>query len=84
MKRVERQKIAEINRMNRGATEIDMNSEKERILQEMQESDNVVEKERDRQMANMQAKLLVAKNPIKNGQDVVNQILENYNDSVMA
>ena len=61
-----------------------MTNEIDRILSGIQGTEDIKEKERERQMERIQAKLKSAKNPAKKEQEVVNEILENYNDAKLA
>lgn len=84
MKKRERKKVAESNRIHREKNGMEMTSEIERILSAVQGSEEIKEKERERQMERIQRKLKSAKTPAKNEQEVVNEILETYNDSKLA
>lgn len=84
MKKRERQKVAESNRINREKTSSELTTEMDRILSGIQGTEVVKEKERDRQMERIQSKLKSARTPVKKDQEVVNEILENYNETSLA
>ena len=83
MKKRERQKVAETNRIIREKTSVEMTGEIDRILSGIQGSEDIKEKERDRQMERIKAKLKTAKGA-KGEKEVVEEILENYNDTQLA
>lgn len=87
IKKRERQKVAQTNRIEREKTNLDSSNKQQeidRILSAVTGTENIKEKERDRQMEKIQAKLKSAKQPVKNEQEVVNEILEKYNDTQLA
>ncbi len=83
MKKRERQKVAETNRIIREKTSGEMTGEIDRILSGIQGSEDIKEKERDRQMERIKAKLKSARGA-KGEKEVVEEILENYNDTQLA
>lgn len=84
MKKIERKKVAESNRINREKTSTELTDEMDRILSGIQGTEDVKEKERDRQMERIQSKLKSARTPIKKDQEVVSEILESYNETNLA
>jgi len=83
MKKRERQKVAETNRIIREKTNGELTGQIDRILSGIQGSEEIKEKERDRQMERIKAKLKSAKGT-KGDKEVVDEILETYNDTQMA
>ncbi len=83
IKKRERKRVAESNRIRRDGVEL--TTQIDRILSAVQGTEDIKEKERERQMEKIQQKLKSAKSAKTNSeQDVVNEILENYNDSKLA
>ena len=82
-KRYERQKIADENRELRELKRVDMIAEINLLLNGLKETCNVNEKERDRQMANLNSKMMENK-ILKKDDSVLNNIMENYQDLLMA
>lgn len=76
--------MAESNRINREKTSTELTDEMDRILSGIQGTEDVKEKERDRQMERIQSKLKSARTPIKKDQEVVSEILESYNETNLA
>lgn len=79
----ERQKQAEANRLNREMTEQLIEVETQRILNKLNGIDLSKEKERDRQMEKIQAKLK-GKPQQRDDQEIATEIIENYHDSKRA
>lgn len=86
LRRRERQKQAEENRVNRELTEDVIENETQKILGRMNAIDLSKEKERERQMEKIRAKLKAGKadDVIKDEQQIASEIIENYQDSKMA
>ncbi|CAF0756565.1 unnamed protein product [Brachionus calyciflorus] len=81
MRKKERQKQAETNRLAREKTEIE--AETQKILTKLNEMDLNKEKERQRQLEKLQAKL--KPKPLqKDDQVVATEIMENYQESTIA
>ena len=81
MKRRERQKIAEQNRLDREKTNFDLEAETQRILNKLKDVDMTKVKERERQLEKIQAKLKGRQIPQKNDKEVANEIMENYSET---
>lgn len=84
VKKKERQKVAETNRIFREKTTADLENETKEILTKLQAVDLSKEKERERQMEKIKMKLKNKNTVQKNDQEVANEIMENYNESAMA
>ena len=83
LRKKERQKASEMNRMNRELTEQTIEAETQRILNKLKDVDLTKEKERERQMEKIQMKLK-GKPEQKNDQQRATEIIENYQDSQIA
>ena len=87
LRRRERQKQADENRMNREITDDAIENETQKILERMNAVDLSKAKERERQMEKIQAKLKAGKSDqagAKNDQQIATEIIENYQDSKLA
>jgi hypothetical protein len=84
MKKKERQKIAESNRLTREKTSAELETETKAILEKLQSVDISKEKERERQMEKIKMKLKNKNVPQKNDQEVANEIMDQYNDAKLA
>lgn len=85
LRKRERQKNAEENRMNRQINEESLESETKKILGKLNEIDMTKQREKDRQMEKIQAKLKGGNKPNqKNDEQIANEIIESYQDSKMA
>lgn len=95
LRRRERQRQADENRMNHEMTSDAMETEAHKILDRLNAVDLSKEKERERQLEKIQARLRVGKSDVgggnanatttaKNDQEIANEIIENYQDSMLA
>lgn len=87
LRRRERQRQADENRVNREITDDAIENETQKILDNMNAIDLSKEKERERQMEKIQAKLRAGKSEISSTKDehqIANEIIENYQDSKFA
>lgn len=87
MRKRERQKQAEENRTNREISEQTIEDETQKILGLMNGIDLNKEKERERQMEKIQARLKGNKAQAveqKDDQQIATEIIENYQDSKLA
>ncbi len=83
LKKRERQKLAESNRLKKEQTELELEAETRNILEKLKGIDMNKEKERQRQMEKLQAKLK-GKPQEKDHHLVATEIIENYQDSQYA
>lgn len=83
LRKKERQKAAEDNRVNRELSEQSIEAETQKILNKLQGVDMTKEKERERQMEKIQAKLK-GQPQKKDDQQVATEIIENYQESQLA
>lgn len=87
LRRRERQRQAEENRENRELTGDAIENETQKILDRLNAVDLSREKERERQMEKIQAKLKAGRQETdvtKNEQQIATEIIENYQDSKLA
>jgi len=84
VRKKERQKVAETNKLAREKTSAMIENETKEILTKLQAVDISKEKERERQMEKIKIKLKNKNTTQKNDQEVANEIMENYNESKMA
>jgi HPt (histidine-containing phosphotransfer) domain-containing protein len=85
LRRRERQKQAEENRGNRELSEQTIADETHKILGKLNGIDLNKQKERERQLEKIQAKLKGNKTVNqKDDQQIANEIIENYQDSKLA
>jgi hypothetical protein len=83
LKKRERQKLAESNRLKKEQNEFELEAETKNILEKLKSVDINKEKERQRQMEKLQAKLK-GKPQEKDHHLVATEIIENYQDSQFA
>jgi hypothetical protein len=84
VKKKERQKVAETNKLAREKTSAMIETETKEILTKLQAVDINSEKNRERQMEKIKMKLKDKITTQKNDQEVANEIMENYNESKIA
>lgn len=88
LRRRERQRQADENRVNHEITDDLIENQTQMILGQMAGVDLTKEKERERQMEKLQAKLKAGKSDLstttKNEHQIANEIIENYQDSKLA
>lgn len=83
IRKKERQKQAEVNRMNRETNDKEFEAETQKILTKLNDMDLNKEKERQRQMDKLQAKLK-GKPQQKDDQEIATEIMDSYQESKMA
>lgn len=83
LRKRERQKTSEQNRINRELSEQTIEAETQRILNKLKDVDLTKEKERERQLEKIKMKLK-GKPEEKNDQQKATEIIENYHESQMA
>lgn len=83
LRKRERQRVSESNRLNRELTEQSIEVETQKILNKLKNVDQTKEKERERQLERIQQKLK-GKPEQKNDQQKATQIIEDYQESQMA
>ena len=83
LRKRERQKASEQNRVNRELSEQSIEVETQKILNKLKNVDLTKEKERKRQLEKIQMKLK-GKPEEKNDQQRATEIIENYQESQMA
>ena len=84
LRKRERQKIAEENRLNREKTNMNLEAETKKILKNLQGVDLTKEKERERQLEKIQQRLRGRQMVQKDDKQVANEIMENYGETNAA